>query len=289
MRSVILKTLCSAAILGAMGLIPTASADVISPIQSTAKPLGLSAVAPVELAGSDAQSIAFMSALPALKALITTKLPEYHQLNNAAAMAVDPASLRLTTDAAVRVYFISEGASYHSALGFNTFAPGSAIPTATTPRITTNAELIFPDASSSDPGGLGTAAVSVRTSREPLLAGDYVDLGTFSAGTLLDPFLIAGNGSNPVLTAETARNADNFQHIVAFTLGGSPYLFLSFEDAVSGGDKDYNDVVFAMEFSQVSPTMTPEPGTWASLVGLCLLIGANTLRNKNSSALQKCA
>ncbi len=55
-----------------------------------------------------------------------------------------------------------------------------------------------------------------RTSSEPLLPGDFVDLGTFGAGT----------------------QPDGINHVVAFASVqlGSPYLLIGFEDLLGGGD-----------------------------------------------------
>ena len=266
--------------LGLMGGVTTAEAVVVDPIQSLARPLGLVPVAPVDMRGTDASSAAFLSALPSLTALIQAHIPASHTGTiDAASMALDPASLRLATDTAVRVYFLGESAGNHNTLGFNAFAPGAAIPTASTPGITSNAKLIFPNMSSSEPGSISVANNSVRTEAEPLLTGDFVNLGNFSAGTLLDFFFIAygASGGTTALTDETTRNFDNFQHIVAFASPGSPYLVISFEDSYHGGDKDYNDGIFALEFTPIS-TVAPEPGTLAGLIGLGLVASFNILR-----------
>ena len=273
--------------MGLLGALSPAPAVVVSPVQSPADPLGLKLAAPVDIGGSDAASAAFMSALPALKALVQANVPAIHAGPiNAASMALDPSTLRLATDSSVRVYFLSESAGNHNSLGFNTFAPGSTLPTASTPGITSDAQLIFPDASSSAPGSISSANNSIRSSSEPLLAGDFVDLGSFQAGTLLDLFMIAygAQGGTIALGDETARNFDNFQHIVAFSSPGSPYLIVSFEDTFHGGDQDYNDAVIALEFTPLASqaSMSPEPGTWAGLIGLCLMVGWNTLRGKAS-------
>lgn len=271
-----------AACLGLICWDSVARAVVVAPVQSSASPLGLTAVAPVNIGGTDTASAAFMTALPSLKALIQANIPATHTGTiNAASIALDPASLRLTTTTSVRAYFLGESAGNHNTLGFNTFAPGAAIPTASTPGVTSDAKLIFPNMSSSEPGSISTANNSVRTATEPLLTGDFVDLGTFSAGTLLDFFFIAygASGGTTALGEETARNFDDVQHFVAFSNPGSPYLVVSFEDSYYGGDKDYNDGTFALEFTTVS-TVAPEPGTWAGLAGLCVMVGFGAVRNK---------
>ena len=261
-----------------MATATTAQAVIVSPIQSSADPDKLPIAGPVDVAGSDANAAAFMLALPSINDTIKNTLPEYKTLSatSMASMALNPSSLRLAVDSSVRVYFISEGAAYRNTLGLNVLSPGSAVPTATTPSITSTAELVFPDASSNDPTTFYPSGNSVRTATAPLDAGDFVNLNTLRAGTLLDFFLISNGagGGSATFTDETARNSDAFQHIVSFTSGN--YTVLSFEDAVGGGDKDFNDVVIALE---ISPTaVAPEPGTLAGLGIFCGVIGMGRCR-----------
>lgn len=262
--------------LALMVLSHPASASIVSPIQSTAQPFGLTAVAPVQLAGSDAAAANFMQSLASINAYIKQTLPEYTALKTPSSMALDPSALRLGADSSVRAYFISEGAAYHSTLGFNTFGANAAIPTASTPGITADAKLIFPDASSTDPTTLNPNGNSIRTTNDPLLAGDFVNLGNYKAGTLLDFFLVpyGATGGTSVLTDEAARNPDKLQHIVSFNANGKSYMVLSFEDALNGGDKDYNDVIFALEIS----TNAPEPRTWAGLAIFGIFVGLSSRR-----------
>jgi len=264
---------------GLMLGISQAGAVVVSPVQSTADPLKLPLAGLVDTAGSDAASAKFMADLPTILATIQKILPEQKTLANPASMALNPSTLVLTADATVRVYFIKEGAANHNSLGLNVL---TSLPTVATPAITSSAKLIFPDVSTSAPDNYNTTGNSVRTTKEPLLPGDFVDLGQVKAGSLLDFFLIAfgGTGGTTGLTAETARNSDNLQHVVTFTVPGSNLLFISFEDALKGGDKDYNDAVFAIQI-----TYTPEPGTWAGIGGLSLYVGFGILRRKKPTTL----
>ena len=103
------------------------------------------------------------------------------------------------------------------------------------------------------------------------------------AGTLLDFFLMSNGagGGSATFTDETARNSDNFQHMVSFRSGN--YIVLSYEDAVNGGDKDFNDVVVALEISPV--TSAPEPGTLAGLSIFCGAIGVARCRRAILSRL----
>ena len=270
---------------GIMATVATAQAVVVSPIQSSADPDKLPIAGLVDIAGSDANAAAFMLALPSINATIKNTLPEYKALSASAmaSMALDPSSLRLAVDSSVRVYFVSEGGSYRNTLGLNILSPGSAIPTATTPSITATAELVFPDASSNDPTTFYPSGNSVRTATAPLDAGDFVNLNTLRAGTLLDFFLISNGagGGGATFTDETARNGDAFQHIVSFRSGN--YTIISFEDAVAGGDKDFNDVVIALEIAPL--VSAPEPGTLAGLGVFCGVIGAGRCRRAIKSRL----
>jgi hypothetical protein len=139
-----------------------------------------------------------------------------------------------------------------------------------------DAKLIFPDASSG----------WYRSSDEPLQAGDFVDLGTFSAGTLLDFFLIADGtyGGTDVFSTTTSFNQDGLVHAVSLAPNGSPYLIISFEDLWGGGDMDYNDLVFAVFLGQDNVSKfkslgAPEPSLAAgSLIALAAIFGRKRRR-----------
>ena len=243
----------------------------VSTVQSTARPFGLNIVAPVMQAGSDGKSQSFQSSvLPGALKFINSALPEYKDNSkNSSVMSLDLSRLKLQTDYNVRAYFVSEGAGYQNTLGFNTTGVGTK---------TGNPELIFPNASSSV-GALPSGQTGVRSQSEPLLPGDFVNLGKTERGTLLNFFLIANgaNGGKDVFTtAGASSNPDAINHVASFTphlyaMGhlNSPYLFLSFEDMNGGGDKDYNDTIFALDVGKATVNYllgTPEPS-------LCLTLG----------------
>jgi hypothetical protein len=248
-------------------------AQVGSPVQSTARPFELEIVDKVQLAGSDEASATFQKAvLPSITELINKNLSETTKFADASSYNLDPTKLRLSVDSTARVYFLGEGAGYRNTLGFNTLEAGQPTPTTS---LTKTAQLIFPDASSTvstfDP-----AASVKRTASAPLLPGDFVDLGKFSAGTTLDFFLIANGagGGKDIWTAPASRNSDKLTHVVAFALPSSPYLIVSFEDLAGGGDRDYNDVAFAVDIGAINVQRllsTPEPAAWMSLLALGLL------------------
>jgi hypothetical protein len=234
----------------------------VSPVQSAARPFNLVIDGPVYLAGSDARSAEFQAnELPAMMKTINANLSEKAALPSIASKSLDPSKLILSTDSQVRIYFLGEGAGYHNSLGYNTTGTGVK---AGSP------ELIFPDASSTRTIQSYTASTpqaSIRTKGEPLLAGDFVDLGTLKAGQKLDFFMIA-DGANKanlsqVWTANKLLNSDGLQHMASFAVKDSAYLLLSFEDMAGGGDKDYNDLVFAVEIgvANVQALANPEPAT----------------------------
>jgi hypothetical protein len=255
--------------IGLCGITRAEVSGTVSAVQARARPDGLSIVAPVEIAGSDTASATFdKSVLPSIDTLINVRLKEWAKVPNVSTMALDPSKLVLATDSTARVYFVGEGASFHNTLGFNTIDPGKALPSG---GLSSDAQLIFPDASSTvssyDPG-----KNQIRSASEPLLPGDFVDLGTYKAGTSLDFFLISNgaNGGGNVFTAEAARNPDKIDHVVAFALSDSPYLILAYEDLYGGGDRDYNDVIVAVDIGKANIqrlVSAPEPGTWMILTG----------------------
>jgi len=251
--------------------VPASVDGTVSPVQSKADPLQLSIVGPVMAAGSDAASKQFdNTVLPSAIKYVLANLPEGQ--NNSLSqpvVAVDPAKLVLASKTDLQAIFIDEGAGYHNTLGFNTTGIGTQ---------SGDPQIIFPDVSSTV--GYGGAGTGTRTPSEPLLPGDFVDLGTYNAGTKLNFFIIsngANGGSSVFSSAGAASNPDDFQHVGMFTPNmfavpqlNSPYIFVTFEDLYGGGDKDYNDVVFAFNVGAAtvhSLLATPEPSMYLTLGG----------------------
>jgi len=247
-----------------------AATSIDRPFQVMVRPFGLAIVDQVQLAGSDAASAQFQKeVLPSVATLINTNLSESSKFTLSNNFSLDPSKLRMAVESTARVYFVGEGAGYRNTLGFNTLVPNAALPTK---GITSTAQLIFPDASSSV-SSLNSSSAVKRTSSNPLLPGDFVDLGKFEAGSMLDFFLIANGagGGRDVWTSSISRNRDGINHLVAFALPGSPYLVMAFEDLAGGGDRDYNDVVFAVDIGAINVQRllsTPEPAAWASVLAL---------------------
>ena len=207
--------------------------------------------------GSDSRSSDFMSQhLPSLSQFVNQNLSEKIDIDNSTFLNLDPGNLKLATEATVRTYFVAEGAGYHNSFGFKSESVNGEIVE----------KVVLPDASSSV-SLLTPGAKAKRSQRNPLLPGDYVDLGAFSEGTLMDFFLIANGryGGTNLYSTDTSVNPDGIPHVVALAVEDSPFLVLGFEDLYGGGDQDYNDLVIAIDIGKENVkklAVAPEPGTW---------------------------
>lgn len=241
----------------------------------------------VRMGGSDAASLEFQrNVLPGINSFLNLKLGETRALKNSSAMMLDPSKLLLQNESQVRIYFVGEGAGYHNTLGYNAFEPGETLPK--TP-IASDGKVIFPDASSQI-SLLGDAVKNPkRTTSDPLLPGDFVDLGYFDKGVRLDFWLIANgaSGGRTAYSTDPARNPDRINHVVSFALPDSPYLIIGFEDLLGGGDMDFNDVLFAVDIGKRNVrglVGAPEPAIWAVLLGF-LWIARHYLRRDPKEVL----
>lgn len=232
-------------------------AQTESTVQSSARPLGLDIIGPVSIAASDRDSYEFQTQeLPDILTMVNQKLDERAAIDDSL-LAIDPTKLTLGHQADVRVYFIGEGAGYHNTLGVNPSETGV---------MSGDPSLIFPDASSRN-SYLEEAASNQqagRSSSYPLAPGDFVDLGTIESGSTLDFFLIANGvyGGNNIYSTDASINPDGINHIVALAGDDSPYLIIGFEDLYGGGDRDFNDLIFAVDIgtaNMATITATPEP------------------------------
>jgi len=234
------------------------------------RPFGLDIVGNVHYAGSDAASQDFQqNTLPALKTFIDVNLAEGMSINDSAYM-LDPTKLELTNDTNARVYFIGEGAGYHNTLGFNVNGTGVT---------SGNPQIIFPDASSRNSYLDPTQTTVRRTGSAPLASGDFVNLGTLSSGSILDFFVIANGarGGENVYTTKAENNPDGINHIISYAMEDTPYLLIGFEDLYGGGDRDFNDLLFAVDIGTQNVqalqalVATPEPSSVVLGVSLGLI------------------
>lgn len=251
-KNILLSLLSGFLLLGSPSL-----AQEVSPYQSPARPFNLDVVNPVMLSGSDDQSRSFNDNVLKDAQKVMSSLIE--RMNNTSKGSTDFTQLTLEKDCSVRTYFIQEGADWKNTLGFYTTDNAKDV-------LKTDAKIIFPDASSS----------SVRSNGNPLGVGDFVDMGEYKAGTSLDFFLIAKGATNPgqIYSTDSSLNKDGIVHAINFSMGGSTYLLISMEDIHGGGDKDYNDVAFVVEFKGIG---APEPSL---TVMSCLTLGFICFRRK---------
>jgi hypothetical protein len=251
---------------------PVVQAGVVSPIQSSARPLGLKPVGPVMMAGSDARSAKFMTS--DFKPIADTaksvlKEGKDNRPSGTLTLGLNDHPLKLEHDYDVRAVFIGEGASYRNSFGFFT--------TPYDPKVGvkgTDAQLIFPDSSSS--ASYLSSGTGIRSATEPLLPGDFVELGRIKSGTQINPFLIAqgATGGTNVYTPFASKNPDGKEHFAVVSvvaLKDSPYLILGIEDLYGGGDNDFNDLVVVLDVGvanarAISGAGVPAPAAvWAGL------------------------
>ena len=250
----------------------------VSPVQANVDPLGLPIVGPVMTAGSDAAAATFdKTTLSQALGFIQANLPDgQNNSGNAKVFSVDPSKLTLATTENLQAYFVSESAGFNSSLGFNTTGVGVS---------SGNPQLIFPNVTSPEDFNPNAADnYGSPNPSQPLVPGDFVNLGKYAAGTPLDFFLIANgaNGGNTVFTSGGASaNPDGLAHTGGFTASvfavpqlNSPYLFIDFKDEWNGGDLDYNDAIIAINVGAAtihSLLATPEPSMYLTLGGFLAL------------------
>jgi hypothetical protein len=250
----------------------------VSPVQANVDPLGLPIVGPVMTAGSDAAAATFdKTTLSQALGFIQANLPDgQNNSGNAKVFSVDPSKLTLATTENLQAYFVSESAGFNSSLGFNTTGVGVS---------SGNPQLIFPNVTSPEDFNPNAADnYGSPNPSQPLVPGDFVNLGKYAAGTPLDFFLIANgaNGGNTVFNSGGASaNPDGLAHTGGFTASvfavpqlNSPYLFIDFKDEWNGGDLDYNDAIIAINVGAAtihSLLATPEPSMYLTLGGFLAL------------------
>jgi hypothetical protein len=243
------------------------SAEVYSPIQSPARPFGLSIVDLVQVPGSDASSAEFQGTyLPVMEQWGNMDLTAASFTELTSTIALDPSMISLATAYDTRVYFIGDATSKHNALGFNTAGGGIS---------GGDPLLIFPDASESLKIDKKTG-LRVPTSKDPLVPGNFVDLGTLEEGSQLDFFLISQRTRTitDVFSTDTSINPDGLQHAMVFAVPDSPYLFIAFEDQF-GGTANFRDNLFAVDIGAGNVralTNMPEPSTMLVLGSFLALV-----------------
>jgi len=213
--------------------------------------------ATVSRAGSDERAAAFQSDwLPRLIVDARENFNPDSIARDFSRLTLDPSGLVLLEATAVRIYFVASQGGFQSSLGYwlegtDVERPGPYIvfPNATSPRKLFD----YADMLKRDTRPSGQYTYGERSPTAPVSPGDFVDLDVLPAGTQIVFFLVADAASGEPkgrFTTILERNPDKVQHVVTVAYQDSPYLLLAFEDLMGGGDKTYNDIVFAVELSQ---------------------------------------
>jgi hypothetical protein len=180
-------------------------------------------------------------------------------LSEVGAKELDPNKLSLVHDHEIKIFFINEGAGYRNQLGV--IATGE-----------TNLEtMVFDDITCTQDcsytGYRSPYEIFGTPDGQPLEIGDYYTLGLIEKGSDLDFFLRRDGferANTDIWHTDRNQNSDGLQHVIAYDFQN--YLVLAWEDINGGGDLDYNDVVFAIDFGEanikelkeVSPTQIPD-------------------------------
>lgn len=252
-------------VLGALALVLGSTltfAGDPAPVQSNYRPNGLqlwsNTLGLVQKKKSDTAATAFFNNdLPNFLNMLEDNLGESSALGQVENRSLAPEKLFFYCEYTPRVYFLGEGAGYTNGLAA-VICPAKP-DTGTVP--TGNKFLIIPNSQSSE--GFGGSGSGKRSQSEPLLVGDFVDLPTIKRGEQLELLLIANMNSSAVPEAtyynEKAINVDKLQHMVAFFPQNSRFIILGFEDIKGGGDRDYNDLVFAIDVGECNALMWQNP------------------------------
>lgn len=146
---------------------------------------------------------------------------------NSSFQMVNPAGINLAYSADLRTYFVGDQKERRNSFGYS-FDGGDPM-------------MLFPYAS-------GKRAPP-PSGHSPLYPGNFAEMGPHDAGSQLDFLLIARGGEMGGRTEEFWANpAKNNGDVraVAFAQADSPYVFVSFEDTLDNGSRDYSDVMFAV-------------------------------------------
>jgi len=177
--------------------------------------------------------------------------PEYLSQSN-------ETNLILLEDAEVWVTFVHEGAGYKNVLGFYTYTYGNA---PTTVNDIDTITIIYPNVSFYNSGG-------------GLYSGNKVELGLFTANTVIGWVLIANGWQNGAVTngnnifySNSELNPENDptlrQHNVLLYDAEYDLILIGFEDLLrTSGDDDFNDAIFYT---------TSNPPTAVNIVNLPLV------------------
>ena len=196
----------------------------------------------------------------ALMARIASTLPEMKDIRTQSRDLIasdDAAVALLVKPAEVWVTFLHEGAAFRNVFGYFTYPEGRP---PTSPAEIDHV-VILPNASFSTAGG---SALGMRT-------GQRVYLGQFPANTRIGFFVVSNGFSTNQGVSATANHfyslstlnpeptEDLRKHMVLLKDSWGQRLVLGMEDLMrTGGDHDFNDVLFAVESNPVEAIKTDQ-------------------------------
>ena len=186
-----------------------------------------------------------MGSIPVTQELlnnINASLPEYYPVPRHNPEYIEDgkdASIFIQEKAEVSVTFLHEGAGYKNSLGFYTYTSAEDL-------LDSHINIVIPNASLSGSGG-------------EMRPGDTIDLGVFEPGQTIGWVLFANGWSTSSLRVRPNQGiyysdailnpeveADKKPHTVVLYDTEAELFIVSFEDLnrTSGGDNDFNDLVF---------------------------------------------
>jgi len=188
---------------------------------------------------------------------------------------LDPSKLVLSTAADVRVYFVDEKTGYQNMLGVDGSTPGA---------IGDDAAYVFSNVQTNhNKRGPGQ--------NNPLLPGDFVNIGKRDAGSLLDFFLVSDGANNSgknkgIFGSVAEMNPDKMPHMVSYLVPNSSLIMVGFEDSSGAYQGELNDNLFAVDIGQANHDAMAgtEPGTILMIAGMLTPVALN-LRNRKRATL----
>lgn len=229
----------------------------------------LNTIGPLQNLGSDTQSIQFQNQLPSINTYISNNTiagfsgGNLFIANPAANVAVlmDPSNFQLATDANVRAYFLPQSTSPNQPLASNADTFGFSASGTLSPG---QQAIIF------NTGPTNTADASKNNGPT---SGQFVDLGSLSAGTIMNFFMVSATDTDTqTFWNDSANNTvdQGFSHVQAVQFldspANSPFYLLAWEDSpFATGDGNFDDLFAVIQLEIAAP----EPSTY--LILTCLL------------------
>lgn len=213
---------------------------------------------------------------------------------------VDPFKLTFATQSEVRVYFVEATAGYRNALGFVDVS--HTLPGVNPLLAAPTSSLIFPLVGTA----IGNTTTSSETGRKtanslsgfsattdfPLLPMDYVTLGTFNPGSILDFFILPDIVDKTIDTRSIANASTIFftdpllnvgdlitnQHFQFYNVPGHGILAMVEDLPFATSDTNFYDLSFLI---QVRPV--PEPQTYL-VMGMLLIVAYLGIKKRKIEA-----